>query len=171
MADVASDPFVRIAMPLLPARLAHWVKHPPLASEWVPEVHQLALLLAAMDAHFDRHGGEKAFFEWIFACSKRLISGPLYRVLFYVVSPERLIRNLGQRWGALRTGTTMSVLSSGPGSAVIELDHPPILYTPLLIETRAWSIRAVLSCTGAKDTRVQIVEARLGRAKFELTWH
>jgi len=84
-------------------------------------------LLAALDAHFgpDNVAG---YLEWIYDRNRKLLSTMLYRALFFVLSPERLLFGVEKRWAFFRRGTTMAAQRCGPRDVELHVTSPPYLH-------------------------------------------
>src|SRR5262245_41883343 len=90
----------------LPEPIERLIRERASYNEWIPEVCQNSILLAIADTHFaDRSADE--FQEWVYGRNQRLFAKPLYRVLFFVLSPERLLVGAERRWSAFRRGTKL----------------------------------------------------------------
>jgi uncharacterized protein (TIGR02265 family) len=125
----------------------------PSPSTWVPEVHFNAVMLAIREAHF--HDDGDAFLAWGYDLNRRLFSTALYRVIFFVVTPERLLPNVEKRWGTFRRGTTATVVRLSETEAELRVESPAYLYTPLTVQGMAVALRAALACAGAKNGSVE----------------
>jgi hypothetical protein len=167
---MVSEPLYRALAPSLPDPLRLLVEYPPLATQWVPEVHQLGLLLAAAEGHFAHAGGEAAFLGWGDRSSLAMLRSPLYRALFAVAGPRRLLDGFEKKAGALRRGTTFKLLGQDTGWAEIELGFPTGLYNELLLKTRARTIRGAVEAAGGKHTVVKIAAATPTRAVFRVEY-
>ena len=146
------------------------VEDPPPLSAWVPEVHFNALMLAVYEQVFASAGGIPAFVVWVYEGNRRMLRGPLYRVLFAVVSPERVLIGLQKRWSAFRRGTTLSVVSQKETLAVVKHTHPPHLMNELAAHGFAGAFRAASEAAGAKDVFVTFRESSPTETLFEARW-
>lgn len=87
----------------LPRELRELVLEPPPVSSWVPEVYANSIMMAIRDVHFEPGTvGVTAYSEWTRQRNLLLLTRPLYRALFLLLSPERLLKGLQRRWGAFR---------------------------------------------------------------------
>lgn len=127
---------------------------PPPASSWVPDVKLHALYLAAEETCFSGMGGEAAFEQWIFSRTRDSLRGPLFGVLFAVLSPELVLRGLPYRWAAFHRGTSLEVLSTERSSARLRFSAaaglmPPVAFRALRAVVRAAGVAAGASAVGA----------------------
>ena len=137
----------------LPPEVRALVDHPPPVTVWVPEVHYTVSVLATREVHFP--GADTgAFAAWMHERNVRLLRTPLYRALFFVLSPERLLAGVAQRWSMFRRGTELRLASSGEGRAELVLRTPPHLYPPIQAVAAAAAFAAALEAVGARRVRV-----------------
>ncbi|MCZ7677693.1 MAG: hypothetical protein M5U28_02505 [Sandaracinaceae bacterium] len=109
----------------LPGPVAQLVREPPPVSSWVPEVHALVAMIAIRDRHFaPGEIGLSAYEEWTYERNKKLLARPLYRALFLLLSPERLLRNVGNRWAMFRRGSRLELVERSASSATVRLSFP-----------------------------------------------
>lgn len=144
----------------LPPELRELVANPPPASVWLSEVHYQALLHALYDQFY----GESRlteFTEWAIAANRVLLSSPLYRIAFRLVSPVGLTRSLQARWELLRRGSELKIESMDSTSCVLRLKHPLGLYSELHRHLRAIAIRVALEFAGAKGVTTEISDVTL----------
>lgn len=164
--SMLGDGFFRPFARDLPPTLRALVETPPLATQWVPEVHQLALLLAALDGHFANAGGEAAFLSWGDRASAAMLKSPLYRVMFALAGPALLLDNMPGRMQALRRGTQFELVERSEGLARVHFRFPRGLYLPILLQARARSIRGALEMAGGKRATVRVVDTTPTSADF-----
>ena len=154
----------------LPPELRRWVETPPLATQWVSEVEQLGLILAAYDGQFAGAGGEPAFLAWTQRGSQQALTSPVYRVMFAVAGPGLLLQGMSRRWTTLRRGTSLDLVSQGSGWAEVEMRFEPRLYDDLLLRVRARTFESAVETAGGKDVAVRIVTARETVARYRVEW-
>jgi Protein of unknown function (DUF2378) len=156
----------------LPLVLRDYYEHRPVATSWVPEVHMHVFLHAAFDRIFagPSRGGEAAFLHWVLESNRALLNSPLYRVLFFVVSTERLFMGFDKRWSAFRRGSSLHVRAMAPKDVRLWLRYPPGLYTDLTAKVRCTAFRAAADCAGAIDAKVQIEERRADETEYSIRW-
>jgi len=135
----------------LPEPVAELILDPLPVTAWVPEVHSLSVLLALRDRLFEPGPeGLDRYEHWVFERNLRLLRRPLYRALFLLISPERLLSGVERRWSAFRRGTSARVVASGPGFAEIVISHPPKLYDQTVHRGLAGALRAAAAAAGAR---------------------
>lgn len=170
--EIVTSGFAREVSHLLPAELRSHFDVKPVATSWVPEVHVHALLLATYDRFFagPRGKGKAGFLDWAYTQNLALFDTTLYRVLFFVVSPERLFNGMDKRWSTFRRGSTLEATLVEKGRAEMTVRYPVGLYNDLLAGVRAASFRAAATCAGARDAHVDFRSARAGETSFTMTW-
>jgi hypothetical protein len=151
----------------LPDVVCDWIDSPPVTSEWVPQMMARVLLRAYFDAVFRTR---EAYLRWAYEAQKKTLSGPLYRVLFLGISPERLARMAASRYAHFHTGLTMTVTGHGPGRADAVLTYPPLLCDGFDHQATVEGLRAGLELAGATNVRGGATSSDDGSARVELRW-
>lgn len=134
----------------MPEPIATLLRDPPPVSSWLNEVSFHGALLAIYDDAFAGSHMD-AFGDWIFESTLELFRKPLYRVLFALVSPSRLIDLSANRWSAFHRGTSLSVIERDGTSARMKLEYPTRLYEPVMLHAVAAGIRAAVTVAGAQE--------------------
>ena len=135
---------------LLPSELLEWFRTPPLVSAWVPEVHMFAMLHALRDLVYD----EPTLHAFVSSGIQRMISSPLYKIMFLVVTPTRLLYGIGRRWDQFHRGTTMTATDLGDVIDV-HVEHPPCLYSPTIRGLTAATFLTAVTAAGGRGYRVE----------------
>ncbi len=156
LADVAG------ALPAAVRPLLEGVAH----TSWIPEVHFRALLRAVRDRHFQ---SDAAFLSWAHEAQLRLFQGPLYRVLFFAVSPQTIVRTAAGRWGKFHQGTEL-VAQVQPEGADLTLYHPPGLLDALDHAATCEGFRAAATLSGGREVTCTVAERTATSAKLLIRW-
>jgi hypothetical protein len=151
----------------VPAPLRQLTLNPPVTSDWLPEVHFGALLLAIADV---RGMSDSDLLAWIRERNEALFTSPLYRMLLAVISPEAALGRAGARWGAGHRGTSLEVLSLTRGEAALQLRFPPRLFDPLLLRMYAVAFAVALEFTRARHPRITLESVDDTRAEYLARW-
>jgi len=148
----------------LPPALAALVAAPPLPTEWFAEVHLNTIMLAYQDSV------PPAVWErWTYDRNRNLLDRPLYRILFSLISPERLFTGMSGRWGTFRRGSQLSLLSKTDGVARVELRFPAYLHDENTMRAASTAMRAAGDAAGGKtQTEIEAIEAT--RAVIRVSW-
>ncbi len=151
----------------LPPPFRRLIEDPPMGSEWVPEVHYLALLYALADATgLDDDG----ILAGVRDRDRRMFELPAYRILMAAPSPGTLLRGADQRWGTFHRGSTLEVEGIADDGVRVGLRFPRGLFDGLHLRLFAEAFLAALDLCAAKRPRAEILEARAGYARYKLAW-
>jgi hypothetical protein len=151
----------------LPAPVAELLTSRVPVGAWVPEVHAHALYLAIADVHLP---DEEDFLYRKLQANRRMLRGPLYRLMMVLVSPDRLIRAGSERFSRFHRGITFKATQTGPGAMTARLDFPAHLVPDLIARSYAVAFRAAFEAAGGKRTDVTIVGSTATHVDFVGTW-
>ena len=152
IADALGDTKLAKELPLPPV-VRSLLEQPPPVSVWVPEVYLNVLMLTVLDAHFG-HNNVAGYLQWIYDRNRKLLSTMLYRALFFVLSPERLLSGVEKRWAVFRRGTTVAAQHCGRRNVELHVTSPPYLYGTMTTHGISAALRAAIDCAGAVEGRV-----------------
>lgn len=152
----------------LPAAVRALVDAPPPVSVWVPEVHFHVVMNAIRDEHFGARTED--FLAWVYAQNRKLFSGTLYRAIFLVVSPERLLTNMEKRWGSFRCGTSLAHKRLATNDLELHVTTPAHLYSPASLEGMGAALRAAIDAAGAKASTVTATASSPTLNVFRIRW-
>jgi uncharacterized protein (TIGR02265 family) len=136
---------------------------------WVPEVHYTVSVVATREVHFPG-ADDRAFAAWVHERNVRLLRAPLYRALFFLLSPERLLAGMEQRWGTFRRGTELHLEAQSAGHVELVLRTPPHLYPPIQAVAVSGAFLAALQAAGARKARVEGELRGSTEVVFRGTW-
>ncbi len=153
----------------LPPAVRKLVDSPPPVTEWIPEVHFNVAMLAIHEVHFGGRSVDE-YRAWVYAQNRKLLAAPLYRVLFAVLSPERLLRGIEKRWGAFRRGTEFSVVVEAPGRAELRIRSPAFHYPAPMTLGMSMALQAGLDSAGARNSLVEVVSHSSTECVFSARW-
>lgn len=149
----------------LPAEIAKLVESPPLTSEWMSEVRLNATMIAFADSMPDTE-----WQAWTYERNRALFRTSLYRVLFFVLSPERLFVGIANRWAAFRRGTSLRLLDLKNRRARLELSYPLNLYDESTLTAMRIAFRAAADAAGATESTSEVVESDGRRTIVDVSW-
>jgi hypothetical protein len=135
----------------LPAELARWVADPPPASSWVPEVKVTAAYLACADLCF---GSDEAYVLFAHRANRKLLTGPLYLILFHLLGPRRICTGAAARWAQMHRGSTLSLAEVTSCTFRMTLETPEHHVPPLIARCYATAIQAALEVAGGDSVFV-----------------
>lgn len=163
LVGVDCEPLRRV----LPPALLSMIDAPPPRSAWVAEVHVAALFLALSDTL----GEEAAFLELAYRANRRLLGGPMYRLLFSLLGPRTILKGAQSRWTHFHRGVTMHVaFVDHERGATVRLTFPPKLLVPLLFRSYGEAFRAAAEVAGAKNASVTIEAHGDDYVRFAVDW-
>lgn len=151
---------------LLPAELIDLARDPPPPTEWIPEVHATAVYLAQRDVL----GSDQAFYQHCYTMNRRLLSSPLYRVLFAVAAPERILRGAAERWGKLHRGTELRARRVEAYEAVVRLSAPANLIPQLMCRAYGSAYQVAVELAGGRDVSVDCIEITPTGFTYKINW-
>lgn len=138
----------------LPPAVRALVAHPPPVSVWIPEVQFNAVSIAIRDVHFPGPALD-AYLAWVYDQNRRLFTAALYRALFFVLSPERLLVGMEKRWGSFRRGTEARVVERSSSTVEIRVTTPPFLTNEITVRGLAAAMQSAIDCAGARRSHVE----------------
>jgi hypothetical protein len=169
LADALSQRPLRPPPGSLGPELETLATNPPLLTGWVPEVQFNATMLAIYDEHYGV-GGMSDYLAWVYDRNRRLFTRPAYKMLFLVISPERLMRGLGPRWAAFRKGSTLTATTKGPRNVEVCLAHPRHLHPEQSVRAFAAAWKAAVECAGGKSVESALVHTEPTEAHYSIRW-
>lgn len=165
-----ADAGFRIERGTLPERLEECAFDPAAIGTWVPETFHSALVAAIFDARFRAGGGMAAFEAWAFERNRKLFQSPLYRVLFFVVRPERIFIGIQNRWSAFHRGSVLEVVSERPNHRTVRLTYPPRLFSVHALHTFSAAFLAAAQAAGLRGSRARRASERATTTEFDIDW-
>jgi len=154
-------------VPGLPGPLQRLATDPPIGSEWVPEAHFGALLLALGDR---RGMTDDEVCAWARARNRALFESPAYRILMTVMSPAALVRFAGRRWENWHRGTRLDVEGAADEGVRLELVYPAGLFDALLLRVYGEAFAAALELSNAAVPVVAVEVIAPGSARYLVRW-
>lgn len=153
----------------LPPKVRALVDAPPPVSVWVSEVHFNVVMHAIRDHHFT--GDRDEFLSWVYTQNRKLFDTTLYRAIFFVVSPERLLINMEKRWGSFRAGTELHHRRLASKHLELSVRTPANLYSLAVAEGMSTAVRAAIDAAGAKASVVTTAVTSPTQVVFDIQWH
>ena len=149
----------------LPEPIAQLLRHPPLPTAWISEVYFHVVMLAYQEGI-----PAQEFEGWVFDRNRKLLRTSLYRVLFLVVSPERLFVGMASRWSAFRRGTELSLLERSGTKARLALSFPRRLHDVITLRNMGIALRAAADAAGATNPTVRVIHVTEVSAEIVIEW-
>lgn len=167
-ADLGPDA-LEVPRGLLPEPIERLLSDPPLPTQWIPEVHNVAAHLASYELRFGRD--QEATARHVYAANRALVESPLYKGLFTVPSPTLLVRGAERRWAHLHRGVSIDVtISADRKAGVFTLKYPDHLFSREWVEGIAVGLSALLEAHQTRGVRRRVVSWKRRQAIIEGTW-
>jgi hypothetical protein len=149
----------------LPKECVALLRDPPLPNAWLSEVAFNTIMLAY------REGLTKSESDaWVLDRNRKLFANSLYRVLFWVVSPERLFAGTAQRYSAFRRGSNLSAIELRPKLARLALVFPRHLHNDETLHNIALAFQGAGEASGAQNTKVDVNDVTDLKAEILVHW-
>ena len=153
----------------LPSELCDLIRSPPPVSSWIPEVAFNAASMVMYDEHFESK--DTARFEaWVFDFNRALFSKTLYRILFLLVSPRRLLTNVPSRWGAFHRGTSLTLIEGGEHRGRLRLEFPSGVFAEPMLHAFGAAWRAAVDTAGGHAVHSKLDDRTDTSAEFTVRW-
>lgn len=139
----------------LPAPIKALFDNPPLVSDWFPEAKLVAMSCAMREGFFE---SDEQYIAWVRQGLHKVFSGPLYRVVFALISPTRLVKSSTRRWGALRRGTQRELVELNENGNLGRVRYPAGLYNELYAQVVLAGLLAIYSLSRAPNPLGSVLE-------------
>lgn len=134
---------------------------------WMSVAESFACHLALRDTLFRTDSAMADHFRML---DRRLLSGPLYRMLFAVASPHRVVHAADRRFRAMFEGITLEARPEDACRVSLSLRYPPRLLPELVGRLYLVAFEVAVELAGAKAVRSRVLEHGDTAARYELTW-
>jgi hypothetical protein len=164
---MVADRPVAVPAGALPAELLRLVDEPPMGSEWVREVHAMALLYGLADV---AELADEALITVSRERDRRTFESPAYRFLMAVATPGLLVRSAAARWSNFHRGSSLEVEGIADDGVRVGLRFPRGIFDGLHLRCFAGSFVAALELSNARAPHADIVESGPGYARYKVAW-
>lgn len=151
----------------LPPDLVEAIQAPWKPDDWVPEVSFMILHALARDVIFR---DDEKFQQFCYDMAKESFSGKLVRAVMHFVSPTLLLMSAAKRWSLFKKGAPMKILKMEKNRIYVSLTYPPNMYHRSMLNGFAYSYKAAIDGTKAKNSRVEPEVISLTECRFNATW-
>lgn len=151
----------------LPEELAALVDPTTAYGTWFPAAHSFAGHLLLRDCLFPT---DEAMYEHFRYVDRRLLSGPLYRVLFAVTSPQMIVHASDRRFGALFKGISFHTEGEGAKQVRITLGYPPSVMPPLVARLYLVAFEVAVELAGGNHVYGKLLAQDRVSTRYELGW-
>lgn len=163
---IAEQP-LQIHLDLLPAVLRGLIRSPPPVGTWMPEVHATAGYLALRGLLFE---SDALFVDYAYRMNRRLLEGPIYWVLFKLLSPEKVVRAAESRWGQMHRGIGLTMTFPEPRVAAATMTFPAGLVPDVITRCYATAFRAAVEVAGGRNVAFELVKSQPTAAEYRGRW-
>lgn len=151
----------------LPPEIRRLYDEPPLVSDWVPEVRLTAMAKVARDLAFDSDEGLQGFVR---EGLTEVFGGPLYRIVFALVSPTRLAKSGTKRWSAIVRGTKRELLEINENGNLGVIRYEPHLYDESICRLVLEALMVAYGLSRAPNPQGHLLEWTPTSAKLEVIY-
>lgn len=149
-----------------PAEVATLLRTPVPYTEWLPETHVMATILAIADHH---KLSDAETVHWFHDANATLLGNRMYRALLSLASPSLFIAAAPKGWALFHRGSGIGVVQRG-NTASVTLRFPPYLYCELVRQGLGEGFKIAVSMSRAKHTQVEIVGSTPRSTEYLLSW-
>ncbi len=135
----------------VPASLHATLFNLPPDSVWMPEVHGQVFYLALRQVFYTE---DKDYLAMTLQKNTELLRSPLYRMLFKLLSPQRIAKNAGVAWGRFHRGSRFTCVKADDDEAVFDFGYPPFLYSRLSLHAFATAALSGIQVGGRENAYI-----------------
>jgi hypothetical protein len=133
----------------------------------MPLVQSFAGHLLLRDCLFS---SDEAICDHFRTVNRRLLGGPLYRVMFVVASPQMTVFGSERRFSTMFDGITLSTRKIDDNRAHLQLRYPPGILPPLVGRLYLTAFEVAVELAGGKDVRGKSLDNGSTLANYDLSW-
>ncbi len=100
--------------------------------------------------------------------NRQLLGSPLYRTLFRVVTPQRIVRLSQMAWARFHQGSTLTCERATSTEALFTFAYPAFLFSPVIVRAFATATVAGLRVGGHESAALGEVAYGAERAQVEI---
>ena len=138
-----------------------------LVNTWMSAAESFASHLALRDLLF---ASDAAIVDHFRMVDRQLLSGPLYRMLFAVATPLRVLHAADRRFNAMFEGITLVARQEDSRRVSLSLKYPPRLLPPLVGSLYLVAFEVAAELAGGKAVKSRVISHGDTAANYELTW-
>lgn len=139
-----------------------------LAGAWIPAVQSFAAHLVLRDCLFS---SDEEICEHFRVVDRRLLSGPLYKVMFAIASPKQTVQAGDRRFATMFQGIRLHSEQYGDTGSRVELRYPPFLLPALVGRLYLVAFEVAIELAGGKGVQGKVLHHGETSAQYELRWH
>jgi hypothetical protein len=153
---------------VLPPHLARMVANPPPVTAWVSEVEANCIFLGVREACFRT---DDEYYLFSAERSHQLMSRPMYRLMFALISPRRVVKGAAWKWTQFHRGTSLTgTLDDDEKGGRLELRFPEGLMSPIAAGGYAGALRAAFTMSTSSPVSLEITETTPSSFIYRARW-
>ena len=122
-----------------------------------PEVVHVAIVLSIRDARFGPGAAEdEAFLAWLAKVNREILDGVSVADPVSPTDPATVLPYLPVLWQEFHRGCPLSIEHASKTAALVVVEHPTGLFSPLSIETHRRTLASALAKAGAAKLEVDV---------------
>jgi hypothetical protein len=101
---------------------------------------------------------------------RRLLGGPVYKVMFALATPMLAVKAADKRFGAMFQGITLRAASDRDGHVLLELRYPRYLLPALVGRLYLVAFEVAVEMAGGRDIVGRVLRHGETAAQYEISW-
>ena len=138
-----------------------------LASSWISAVQSFAGHLVLRDCLF---ATDDAICEHFRVVDRRLLSGPVYKVMFALATPMLAVQAADKRFATMFRGFDLAARSEQTGRVHLTMSYPPALVPALVGRLFLVAFEVAVELAGGKSVAGCVLQHGDTKAHYEITW-
>jgi hypothetical protein len=138
-----------------------------LAGAWMSLAQSFAAHLVLRDCLFT---SDDAICEHFRIVDRRLLSSPLYKVMFALASPLLAVHASDRRFASMFQGITLHATAHGDARVELKLLYPPGLLPALVGRLYLVAFEVAIELAGGKSVTGRVLAHGEHAAHYEITW-
>lgn len=139
-----------------------------LASSWISAVQSFAGHLVLRDCLF---ATDDAICEHFRVVDRRLLSGPVYKVMFALATPMLAVQAADRRFATMFQGFNLAARSERAGQAHLTMKYPRALVPALVGRLFLVAFEVAVELAGGKNVVGRVLQHGDTEAHYEITWY
>jgi len=164
---IAGTPLLE-RLDVLPPQVAELVRNPPPVTAWVSEVVANCIFLGIREACCE---SDEDYYTFSAERSRQMMRRPMYKLMFALITPRRVVKGAGWKWTQFHRGTTMTgALDEDGRGGTLEVRFPPGLMSPIAAGGYAGALRAAFELSSSTPVTLEIEDTRPGSFRYRARW-
>jgi hypothetical protein len=138
-----------------------------LASSWISAVQSFAGHLVLRDCLFPN---DDAICEHFRVMDRRLLSSPLYKVMFALASPNMAVQGADRHFASMFQGITLKAKAVEEHQVLLTLRYPRMLLPALVGRLYLVAFEVAVELAGGKSVAGKVLSHDETAARYEILW-